>query len=255
MTSLPAAAYWGSSSRKVPDGQTIVEDVRNVIAEFPGGGAEVSVTLSGDTITPAAGGARVLIVDTEAAAAADDLKNVDLTQVPDGAWLMIGFANVGRVVTVKHAAGGSGQFSLRGAVDLIGDATTKWLLCRRSGTTVVEFTRFGFVDTVGQVVTKTAVYVVKVQDVGKVFSNEGAGAIVPFTLPAAAADLEYGFYVQDADGIRVTAAAGDTIRVATGISAPAGKIESTTLGSFVRIKAMNATEWVAVAEGGSWTAT
>lgn len=87
------------------------------------------------------------------------------------------------------------------------------------------------------------------------YSNEGATAIAPFVLPAAAAGLDFTFIVQDADGIRVTAGAGDTIQVAAAVSAAAGKIESTTIGSAVRLIALNATEWMAVSAVGTWTVT
>jgi hypothetical protein len=90
---------------------------------------------------------------------------------------------------------------------------------------------------------------------GTWYSNEGATAIAPFVLPAAAAGLRNGFIVHDADGIRVTAAAGDTIRIGSGVSAAAGKAESTTVGTSMFLIALNATEWFAVSETGSWTLT
>lgn len=90
---------------------------------------------------------------------------------------------------------------------------------------------------------------------GSIYSNEGAAAISPFVLPAAAAGLRFGFIVQDADGIRVTAAAGDTIQISTALSAAAGKAESTTIGSTVYLIAINATEWIATSVVGVWTVT
>ncbi len=90
---------------------------------------------------------------------------------------------------------------------------------------------------------------------GTIYSNEGAAAISPFVLPTAVAGLRYGFIVQDADGIRVTAATGDTIRVAGSASVAAGNIANTTIGSTVYIIALNATEWVATSVIGTWTVT
>lgn len=87
----------------------------------------------------------------------------------------------------------------------------------------------------------------------KWFTNEGATARADSTLPAAAAGLAYGFVVQDADGIQVTAASGDTIRLSTAVSAAAGNIQSTTIGSTVWLVAINATEWVALSFQGTWT--
>lgn len=90
---------------------------------------------------------------------------------------------------------------------------------------------------------------------GNTYSNEGAAAIVPFTLPSARVGYKFAFIVQDADGIRVTAASGDTIRINGSVSAAAGKIESTTVGSVVELLAINATEWVATRSSGTWTVT
>lgn len=86
----------------------------------------------------------------------------------------------------------------------------------------------------------------------KVLTNEGATEKNYETLPTAAAGLLYIFVVQDSDGIRITAAAGDTIRVGSDVSAAGGHIESTTVGASVTLLAINATEWVAIADKGAW---
>jgi len=87
----------------------------------------------------------------------------------------------------------------------------------------------------------------------KVFTNEGATAANYHTLPSAAAGLFYTFVVQDSDGIRVTANTADTIRVIDSVTATAGYIESTTIGSVVTLVAINATEWIATSIHGVWT--
>lgn len=87
------------------------------------------------------------------------------------------------------------------------------------------------------------------------FTNEGTSSLVTFNLPTAAANLEYSFVVQDADGIRVVANTGDTIRIAGSVSAVAGRIDSTTVGSTVRLIAINAVEWVSIATNGTWVIT
>lgn len=92
-------------------------------------------------------------------------------------------------------------------------------------------------------------------DSGNTFTNEGASARTDFTLPTAVAELEYSFFVQDSDGIRVIAGSGDTIRVAGSVSAAAGRIDNATIGSSITIRAINATEWVAMATVGTWTPT
>lgn len=80
---------------------------------------------------------------------------------------------------------------------------------------------------------------------GKFLTNEGATAEQYNTLPTAAANLEFTAYCQDADGIRVTANTGDTIRIGGLVSAAAGYIRTTEIGACVKLVAINATEWVA----------
>ena len=88
-----------------------------------------------------------------------------------------------------------------------------------------------------------------------VFTNEGAGGTVVFTLPAAAAGMEFEFYVVAAQTLNVTAGAGDTIRLGANVSAAAGNITNATIGGYVKLQALNATEWFASAPVGTWTVT
>ena len=103
---------------------------------------------------------------------------------------------------------------------------------------------------------KTSDYPVVSGDQDKLFTNEGAGGLVNFTLPTAASGLRFSFYCQNANLIRVTANAGDTIRLGSSVTAPAGNILATAVGDFVTLVAINATEWVAMpAHTGTWTVT
>lgn len=90
---------------------------------------------------------------------------------------------------------------------------------------------------------------------GCCFTNEGATGLVTLTLPTAVAGYEASFDVQDADGIKVLAASGDTIRMDGLVSAAAGFAQSTAIGSTLRIRAINATEWIAESSQGTWTVT
>jgi len=90
-------------------------------------------------------------------------------------------------------------------------------------------------------------------DNGYLFGNNGAVARQDYTLPSAATGYNYSFVVNDADGIRITAAAGDTIRMGPKVTAAAGYIESTTIGSTVTLVAINATEWIATTWNGTWS--
>lgn len=86
----------------------------------------------------------------------------------------------------------------------------------------------------------------------KILTNEGSGAQNFHTLPAAAAGLEFSFVVQDPDGIRITAAAADTIRLGGTVSIAAGFVESLIVGSAITLECINATEWVALGFPGTW---
>jgi len=104
------------------------------------------------------------------------------------------------------------------------------------------------------VAPKTANYNVASGDSGTTFTNEGTTAKRDFNLPAAAAGLEYNFIVQDSDGLKIIAAAGDTIRNGAAVSAAAGYVENTTIGSSITLIAINATEWVTKHSPiGTWT--
>lgn len=88
---------------------------------------------------------------------------------------------------------------------------------------------------------------------GCTFTNEGASALVAFTLPAAVAGLQYTFICQDADFLSVNAQAGDTIRIAGSVSTGGGSKTATAIGDTLSIMAINATEWIATSVNGTWT--
>ena len=90
-------------------------------------------------------------------------------------------------------------------------------------------------------------------DNGTAFTNEGASGAINLTLPSAASGYHYRAYVQANQYLRFTAAAGDTIRDGATVSAAAGYIRSTTVGSTLYLLAVNATEWVVMSKTGTWT--
>jgi len=92
-----------------------------------------------------------------------------------------------------------------------------------------------------------------VADLGDTFTNEGATAKSPITLPLASAGLEYSFIVQDADGMSVLLQIDDTINIAGTVHTYG--IESTTIGSVITLKAVNDTEWFATSMLGVWDLT
>jgi hypothetical protein len=92
-----------------------------------------------------------------------------------------------------------------------------------------------------------------VTESNKLLTNEGTTAENYHTLPSAAAGIEYVFACQDGDGIRITANTGDTIRLDGLVSASAGFIRSSVIGSAVILTAINVTEWVAISVVGTWS--
>lgn len=86
-----------------------------------------------------------------------------------------------------------------------------------------------------------------------VMTNEGSTAKNYHTLVTAAGGITNTFCVQDADGVRIVANTSDTIRVLDKVTAAAGYIESTTIGSCVTLLAINAVEWFATSVHGVWT--
>jgi len=116
-------------------------------------------------------------------------------------------------------------------------------------------TGIGALTRARRTVAATGTTTVATTDSDTVFSNEGAVALATFNLPTATAQLTYTFIVQDTDGIRVVAATGDTIRLGASVSATAGRIDSTSIGSAVILVAINATEWIAISIVGTWSVT
>jgi hypothetical protein len=87
----------------------------------------------------------------------------------------------------------------------------------------------------------------------QVYTNEGATSEITLTLPTAAASKgPFIFYCQDADGIKIQAGAGDTIRIGGNMSSVAGYAASSVIGSSVTIVGINPTEWVALTSIGLW---
>lgn len=84
-------------------------------------------------------------------------------------------------------------------------------------------------------------------------NNIGATAISARTLPTAVAGAEFTFVVDDTDGIQVIANTGDVIRIAGNTGTAAGSTTSTTVGSVLRLLAIDATYWDATAVVGTWT--
>lgn len=110
-----------------------------VVNELLGSQAETTLTLATDAVTPTRA---IHSIDTEAAAASDDLATLSTANLDDGRLLLIRAVNAARVITVKH---GGGNISTATGADIVLDATTKYVLLQRRSTTWYEVGRFGFI--------------------------------------------------------------------------------------------------------------
>lgn len=88
---------------------------------------------------------------------------------------------------------------------------------------------------------------------GYTFTNIGATAEVVFTLPACISGPEYTFIVAAAYDLTLNLGGSDTIRIAGSVSTAGGDCKSSTVGSVIRIKGIDADQYVAVFSSGTWT--
>lgn len=113
MSTLPASGYLSNASRTEAEMKTAFEDLRDVVAELPGGTTNSALTISGGSITPTGGVHNVL----PESSTTDDLDAIDQTNTPDARLLYLRNITAGNTITLKHATTGAGHIRLRGAAD------------------------------------------------------------------------------------------------------------------------------------------
>lgn len=94
-----------------------------------------------------------------------------------------------------------------------------------------------------------------VGDSGTLYTNVGAGSRVDLTLPAIGATTIGTFFTfacEDADGLRIIAPASTTLQIGSTATSVAGYVESTTIGSVIKLVAVSATRWVAETIVATW---
>lgn len=123
-----------------------------------------------------------------------------------------------------------------------------------SGTTTFELHGDDGMSYTRRIETDTTTNIITASESGRIFRNTGAASILLQNLPAAAAGLEYTFYVDDADGMRIYANTGDTILVDGAESTGAGgTVEATQIGAFITLLAIDGSAWVATnVSSGDW---
>jgi hypothetical protein len=103
---------------------------RNTDASLGGGGPLVGLEIAIGVILPTTGNHRI---DTQGFAATDDLTNINISNLADGRILILRSTSAARVITVKHAAGGSYPINLRNSADIVLDDPRKTLVLIRNG--------------------------------------------------------------------------------------------------------------------------
>jgi len=107
MTAFPSVGVLGGSAITTADFQVFIEALVAASKQLPGGPLASNLTISGGNITPTAAFHRV---DTQGAAATDDLDHAVVTNLPAGSILILTTVSSARDVVVRNAIGGSGQF-------------------------------------------------------------------------------------------------------------------------------------------------
>jgi len=142
MTTLPADGYMENASRIVAEMKAVLDDLRDVIAELPGGDDDFStneqLTISSGSVTATRAAHSI---ETEGAASSDDLDNIDYTNHPEGRQLLIRAADSAHTVVVKDQSGGAGEILTADGNDFYMNDTDMWLLLVRVGTQWIEVNR------------------------------------------------------------------------------------------------------------------
>jgi hypothetical protein len=258
MTNLPAVDYLSNASRKSGEVKVGLEQVRDVVSEVPGYGAETQLTIASGVATAPEQVARVFSIESEGGAATDDLTNLALTNIPDGGLAWLRCANSAHVITIKHAAGSDGQFNTVDLDDLVLDDTKKWVLVKRTGLVIEIMGCFNFTSgaTLKQkVAAKTSNYTITEADCGTLFTNAAAGADITLELPPAAQGLWYEFSTVAAFKMKVLTVGNDFIGDQGGAeTATPGYLQSSAAdGNTLRITAVSGTRWAVQTKGGTWT--
>lgn len=114
--------------------------------QLPGAQPKQSLTISSGNITP---NRALLVVDTEASAASDDLDHILQTNLPEsGRLLFVRAADTNRTIVLRHNQGGAGNLLLLGGVNYSLDDDKKISVLARDGSTWVELMRFYGSDSV-----------------------------------------------------------------------------------------------------------
>lgn len=144
MSTLPSTGQLGGTPTNAQF-QGYIEDFRDFVVESVlGASARYELTIASGAVTPpdgATAGGGVYTLDTEGGAASDTLDTITQTNTHDGQIIILMAENAARVVTLNHAAGGTGQLLLEDDTDFVFASLDAWVAFQRRGTDWVELLR------------------------------------------------------------------------------------------------------------------
>ncbi len=254
MATRPAA---GGASGATSQGalKTWLELLLSWSSQFLGGADEGALVIAAGVITPTVG---ANTVDTEAAAATDDLTNALTTNFDEGSYLQLRCLSAARVSTVRDSAGGAGQYHMADGQDFVMDDTDEFVTFQRDGADWREVrrsipNRFGRTMNVTAGVGSPKVLVQA--DAGKWLENTGAAAETYTSLPPAVAGAgPFLYYCGAAQAFRATAAGADTIRDGANVSGGGGRTSMAgTIGNYFSIYSPITGKWVVTDRLGALT--
>lgn len=249
MASLPAANGYATAAT-VGAKKTWVEGLRSFVAQLLGGQDEAPLVIAGGSVTPLVGSNTI---DTEGGAATDDLANALQGNFPEGSYLMLRALDAAKVTTIKHAAGGAGQFNLADQQDALLDDPDDFMLFVRDGNLWREVFRSRAATRLSRIRDNAAGRTLLAWEHDSTQTNRGAGARVDLVMVAVPGWRQRG-YVQNANGLRFVCPGAATIRNVAGVSAPGGYVQDLTVGAYVEVECLTATEFVvSMMNGGAWT--
>jgi hypothetical protein len=249
MTALVADGVLGANPNNAA-ARVALEQIRDFIAEMTGGSAIEALTLASDTVTPTVA---VFSVDTEGAAAEDDLATIAQTNHPAGRLIAVRSVDAARVVTIVQG----GNILTRDAQSIVLYDPKDFVLFLRVGAAWVEVFR-SIPNRLRRVRALDAATALVASDSGATLTNTGASGDLEHDLPAATVGMELRVRVTAAHKIKLTADGSDTITDDDGttVSAGGGNTEiAAVVGNLFDIECFEAGKWVVTRTRGTLTTT
>lgn len=141
VTDFPAAGTFDTDDG-LTEGElrSALEQVRDAASELLGGQPPSTLTIAAGAITPDRAFHRI---DTEGAAATDNLDTISQVNHPDGRILLLRLVDAARVVVVRHNQGGTGEILLDSGLDLELNSLDQLLALYRDGAVWRELRQWG----------------------------------------------------------------------------------------------------------------